>query len=88
LHFQHGPAAQAKLIRVLRGAIYDVFLDLRPNSPTYRQWGAIELKCEELRLLYIPKGFAHGFCTLRDDTEVSYRLSNYYAPEAEGGVLW
>ncbi len=88
LHFQAPPAAQAKLIRVLRGAIFDVALDIRRASPTYGEHVAVELNAEGMQQLYIPAGFAHGFCTLTDDTEVLYKVSADYAPAQEGGVLW
>jgi len=88
LHFQAPPAAQAKLVRVLRGAILDIALDIRRASPTYGQHIAVELSAENLAQLYVPAGFAHGFCTLRDDTEVLYKMSAEYAPSHEGGVLW
>lgn len=88
LHFQAPPAAQAKLVRVLRGAILDIALDVRRASPTYGQHIALELSAENAAQLYVPVGFAHGFCTLRDDTEVLYKMSAEYAPAHEGGVLW
>lgn len=86
MHRQRGEHAEAKLIRCLRGAIYDVLIDLRPESPTYRRWEAYELAAGDARMLYAPPGLAHGFQTLRDDTEVSYLVSAEYAPEAEAGV--
>lgn len=88
LHFQAPPAAQAKLLRVVSGAIYDVIVDLRTGSATYGQWDAVELSAKEATSLYVPPGFAHGFCTTADETAVTYKLSAYYAPEAEGGLLW
>lgn len=88
LHFQAPPMAQAKLVRVLRGAILDVALDIRRTSPTYGQHIAVELSAENFAQLYIPAGFAHGFCTLTDDTEILYKVSAEYAPAQEGGVLW
>lgn len=88
LHFQAPPMAQAKLVRALRGAILDVALDIRRSSATYGQHIAVELSAENFAQLYIPAGFAHGFCTLTDDTEILYKVSAEYAPAQEGGVLW
>ena len=88
LHFQAPPAAQAKLVRVLRGAIFDVVLDIRRASPTFGEHVAAELSVETMEQIYVPAGFAHGFCTLTDDTEVLYKVSADYAPAQEGGVLW
>jgi dTDP-4-dehydrorhamnose 3,5-epimerase len=88
LHFQCPPAAQAKLLRVIRGAIFDVALDLRKASPTYGRHTAIELSADNWAQLYVPAGFAHGFCTLTEDTELLYKVSAQYAPAEEGGVLW
>ena len=88
LHFQTPPRAQAKLIRVVRGAIYDVALDLRRNSPTYgRHVGAI-ISAKDWNQILIPAGFAHGLCTLEPDTEVLYKVTDHYAPECDRGVLW
>ena len=88
LHFQHPPHAETKVVRCTRGAIYDVIVDLRPSSPTHRQWLGVELTAENRRMLYVPEGFAHGYQTLADDTEIFYQVSAFYAPEAEGGVRW
>lgn len=88
LHFQTGEAAQAKLVRVLRGAVLDVVVDIRPGSPTFGRHVAIELDAASGRQLFVPAGFAHGFCTLVPDTEVNYKVSTYYAPESEGGLRW
>lgn len=88
LHFQGEPNAQAKLVRVTRGAILDVAVDIRKSSPTYGAHVAIELSAENWRQLYVPIGFAHGFCTLCDDTEVIYKVSTNYSPSDEGGLLW
>jgi dTDP-4-dehydrorhamnose 3,5-epimerase len=88
LHFQLPPMAQAKLIRVTRGAIYDVAVDLRRRSPTFgRHIGAV-ISAGAWNQILVPEGFAHGFCTLAPDTEVLYRLSNYYSPAHEHGLLW
>jgi len=88
LHFQKGDAAQAKLVRCLRGAVLDVAVDLRKGSPTYKKWVAVELSEENKRQLLIPRGFAHGFLTLTDDVEFAYKVDNFYAPEAEGSIIW
>ena len=86
MHFQCDPSAEDKLVTCTRGAIFDVCLDLRSASPTYRQWRAFELSEDNGRQLLIPKGCAHGFQTLTDDAEVYYLISEYYAPSASGGV--
>jgi dTDP-4-dehydrorhamnose 3,5-epimerase len=88
LHFQSPPFAQAKLIRVLRGHILDVAVDLRRASPTYGQAYVCELSAENFKQLFIPIGFAHGFCTLAPDTEVLYKVSNFYAHGHECGLAW
>lgn len=88
LHFQVAPHAEAKLVRCTRGRIYDVIVDLRPTSATYRRWFAIELSADGERMLYAPPGFAHGFQTLADDTEVSYLISRPHCAEAARGVRW
>lgn len=88
LHFQTPPYTETKLLRVSAGAVLDVFVDLRKASETYGQWDSIELSAENGRLVYIPKGFAHGFCTLTDNVVVLYKVDEYYAPEFEGGVRW
>jgi dTDP-4-dehydrorhamnose 3,5-epimerase len=88
MHFQSEPFAQAKLVRCTKGAIYDVMIDLRPASTTFKQWVGVELTAENRRMLYVPTQFAHGFQTLKDDTEVFYQISSVYAPQAEGGVRW
>ena len=88
LHFQRPPQAQAKLVRVLRGAILDVVVDLRRSSPGYRRHAAVKLEEDDGRLIYVPAGFAHGFCTLRPQTEVAYKVSAPYAPDCDGGIAW
>ena len=88
LHFQKPPAAQAKLVRVLRGKIFDVAVDVRPKSPTFGQHVSVTLSDDELVWMYIPAGFAHGFCTLTDDVQVLYKVSTFYAPATEGGIIW
>lgn len=88
LHFQAPPNAQAKLIRCSRGAVFDVAVDIRSGSPTYSQWKGYELTSENGYQLYVPIGFAHGFVTLEPKSEIVYKCSDYYAPEAEGSVLW
>jgi dTDP-4-dehydrorhamnose 3,5-epimerase len=88
MHFQKPPHAEVKLVRCTRGAIYDVIIDLRPDSPARSRWIGVELTAENRRMLYVPKLFAHGFQTLADDTEIFYLVSDFYAPEAEGGVRW
>lgn len=88
LHFQKGEAAQAKLVRCVRGAVLDVAVDLREDSPTYLQWVAEELSAENKKQILIPRGFAHGFLTLTDEVEFLYKADNYYVPEAEAGIRW
>lgn len=88
MHFQNKPYQEAKLVRCTRGAMLDVAIDLRNDSPTQYQWVAAELSADNHRILYIPEGFAHGYQTLLDDTEVFYQMSEYYHPESAGGVRW
>ena len=88
LHFQRPPHAQAKLVRCVRGAIFDVAVDLRVGSPTFGRWVGAVLSAESGRQLFVPKGFAHGFLTLEPDCEVVYKVDDYYAPTADAGVRW
>ena len=88
MHYQARPDEEVKLIRCIRGAIYDVIIDLRKDSPTYKQWLGVELDAEGRRMLYAPAGVAHGYLTLADDTEVQYQVSAFYSPESERAVRW
>lgn len=86
MHFQYPPMAETKLVRCTRGAILDIIVDLRPESPTYLQHVAVELTEENMRALYVPERFAHGYQTLRDSTDTSYQVGEFYAPSTEGGL--
>lgn len=88
MHFQASPHAEAKLVRCTRGSIYDVVLDLRPGSSTYRQWVGVTLNAEIRNMVYVPEGCAHGFITLEDATEVLYQMSEFYDPPSARGVRW
>ena len=88
LHYQVAPHEEPKLVRCTRGAIYDVIVDLQPESPTYKQWLGVELTAENRKMIYIPGGFAHGYQILMDDTEVFYQVGEFYAPEYERGFRW
>lgn len=88
LHYQSPPFDQGKFVRVIKGAVLDVALDIRKNSSTYGKFVCVELTEKNYHMLYIPPGFAHGFLTLEDNTIFTYKCTNYYHPEAEGGVLW
>ncbi len=88
MHYQAPPYQEAKLIRCTAGAIYDVIIDLRQNSETYKEWIAVELTAENRKMLYVPEGFAHGFQTLMDNTEVFYQMSEFYIPPYSRGIRW
>lgn len=88
MHFQYPPAAETKLVRASRGAVLDIIVDLRPESPTYLQHITVELSADNHRAIYIPERFAHGYQTLMDDTETTYQVGEFYTPAAEGGLLY
>lgn len=88
MHYQVAPYEESKLVRCTRGAIFDVIIDLRPASPTYKQWFGAELTADNYKMMFVPEGFAHGYLTLEDDTEVTYQVSQFYAPGAEQGIRW
>jgi len=88
IHFQRDPMAQAKLVRCITGAVLDFAVDLRPHSPTFKEWICVELSAENKKQLFIPRGFGHGFITLVENTEVVYKTDNYYSPEHDGAILW
>jgi dTDP-4-dehydrorhamnose 3,5-epimerase len=88
LHFQTAPFAQAKLVRVLKGAVFDVAVDIRQGSATYGQWVGATLTAEGGEQIWVPRGFAHAYMTLTDDSEIFYKVDNDYAPQSEGGVIW
>jgi dTDP-4-dehydrorhamnose 3,5-epimerase len=88
MHYQEAPHGQAKVVRCTRGSVYDVVIDLRPDSPTFKQWVGVELSAANRLTLCVPAEFAHGFQTLEDESEVFYLVSNYYAPDASRGVRW
>ena len=88
MHFQKGPHAQAKIVRATRGALLDVIVDLREDSPSYQQWDAVELTADNRRMLYMPEGIAHGYLTLIDGTEAYYHASSPWVPASESGVRW
>ncbi len=88
LHFQHASYAETKLVRCVRGTVFDVAVDLRPGSPDFGRWRGIVLSEENRKMLYIPKGFGHGYCTMSDLSEVVYKVDNRYSPDNESGILW
>lgn len=88
LHFQLPPFAETKLVRCISGKVLDVFVDLRKGSPTFGKWDSIELSAENKKMIFIPRGFAHGFCTLTENSEVLYKVDNYYSKEQERGLIW
>jgi dTDP-4-dehydrorhamnose 3,5-epimerase len=88
MHFQRAPHEEVKVVRCIRGAIYDVIIDLRPDSPSYLKWQGFELTEDNGLQLYVPRGFAHGFLTLTEEAAVAYQVSAFYAPGAEGGIRW
>jgi len=88
IHFQRPPHAQTKLVRVVRGSVYDVIVDLRKNSPTYGQWEGYTLIADNFLTLFVPRGFGHGFCTLENKTEFLYKVDEFYSPECDSGIIW
>lgn len=88
MHFQVAPYSETKMVRCTSGAIYDVIIDIRPESPTFKKWFGIELTEENFKMLYVPEGFAHGFITLKDHSSVHYMVTEYYTPGAEGGLRY
>ena len=88
IHFQRAPHGQAKLVRVARGRVFDVAVDLRANSPTFGKWAGMELSDDDHAQLYIPQGYGHAFLVLEDNTDFIYKTSDYYAPASEGSVAW
>lgn len=88
MHYQLQPYCEVKVVRCTRGAIYDVIIDLRRESPTYSKWFGVELTAENRRMLYVPEGFAHGYLTLVPESEVFYQVSEFYAPNSERGIRW
>lgn len=88
MHFQAAPYEEVKIVRCTKGAIYDVIIDLRPKSCSFMRWYAVELRSDNYKEIYIPKGFAHGFQTLEDNTEVYYQISEFYHPECSRGLRW
>jgi len=88
MHYQQQPHAEVKLVRCTRGSVYDAIVDLRKDSPTYLKWTGVELSEDNHRMLYVPEGFAHGYITLQDNSELFYQVSEFYTPGVEGGLRW
>ncbi|MCL5038061.1 MAG: dTDP-4-dehydrorhamnose 3,5-epimerase [Chloroflexi bacterium] len=88
MHYQAAPHEEAKLVRCIKGSVYDVIIDLRSGSPAYCKWTAVTLAADNFRMLYVPEGFAHGFKTLEDDTVLFYLMSDFYHPESSRGIRW
>ncbi len=88
MHYQMSPYQEVKIVRCTKGAIYDVIIDLRAESPTFKKWIGVELTSDNYRLLYVPEDFGHGFQTLVDNTEITYQVSQFYSPGAERGIRW
>jgi dTDP-4-dehydrorhamnose 3,5-epimerase len=88
LHYQLPPRAEVKIVRCIRGSLFDVILDIREGSSTFGEWFGVELSAENRRMLYVPRGFAHGFMTLEDHTEAFYLVTEFYSPELERGIRW
>jgi dTDP-4-dehydrorhamnose 3,5-epimerase len=88
MHYQLAPFAEVKMVRCVRGAVYDIIVDIRPGSPTYLKWFGVELTADNRTMLYVPEGFAHGYQALTDDSEVFYMVTQFYAPDFERGIRW
>lgn len=88
LHYQNAPYGQGKLVRVVQGRVWDVAVDIRPDSKTYGEWIGVELSAENKTMFWIPEGFAHGFISLEDNTQFLYKTTNYYNKESEGAIIW
>ena len=88
MHYQKNPYEEAKLIRCTKGKICDIIIDLRKNSKTYKKWESFELSSSNFKMLYVPEGFAHGFQSMEDNTEILYHVSQFYSPESESGIRW
>lgn len=88
IHFQNGEHSQAKIVRCVQGSVFDVVVDLRKDSPTYKKWFGMEMSADNKKQLFIPKGFGHGFVTLTEDVEILYKTDNYYDPESDRSIIW